>query len=167
MYDKHLKLAASKFAGGEGVFTDVDIPAEVPIMELSGTPMSEDKLLDPDHPAVLQIGNDLFLSPSGEMDDKLNHSCNPNCKLYIVGKRAFLFSLYLIRAGSELTFDYSTSSTDTHSTWKMDCKCGAFACRKVISGYDYLSDALKEEYKKKAMVPLFISEPILAKRKLR
>jgi hypothetical protein len=38
----------------------------------------------------------------------------------------------------------------------MDCKCGAFTCRKIISGYDYLDDTLKEEYKNKAMIPLFM-----------
>ena len=164
MYDSHLKLAASKFAGGQGVFTDVDIPADIPICELTGNVLHENELVDKNHPAVLQIGHDLFLSPSGELDDHLNHSCNPNCRLYIVGNRAFLYSLYFIRAKSELTFDYSSSSTDTHDTWNMDCKCGAFTCRKIISGYDLLDDTLKEEFKKKAMIPLFMINKVFQKK---
>lgn len=167
MYNSHLKLAPSTFAGGEGVFTTVDISANSPIMELTGNVLSEKELKDPNHPAVLQIGHDLFLSPSGELDDKLNHSCKPNCKLHIVGKRAFLYSINLIKAGSELTFDYSTSSTDTYDTWKMDCKCGLWNCRKIISGFQYLDEKIKEEYKKKNMVPLFISDPIFSGRKVR
>lgn len=167
MYNSHLKLATSSFAGGLGVFTTVDIPANAPIYELTGNVLSESELVDPNDPAVLQIGNDLFLSPSGEIDDRINHSCNPNCKLNIVGKRAFIYSAYVIKAESELTFDYSTSSTDTYDTWKMDCKCGNFICRKVISGFDYLDESLKEEYKRKGMVPIFISNPNFFKKKAR
>lgn len=164
MYDKHLKIDNSTLTNSTGVFTTVDIPARVPICEMTGNILSEDKLVDPNHPAVLQIGVDRFLSPSGEIDDKFNHSCNPNCKLHIVGNRAILYSLYIIREGSELTFDYSTSSTDTHETWQMNCKCGYIRCRKIISGYQYLSDAIKKDYKTKGMVPLFISDPIFSRK---
>ena len=165
MFNNHLKLMPSTFAGGEGVFTMVDIPAGVPVYELTGNVLSSTEIVDLNDPAVLQIGHDLFLSASGELDDRLNHSCKPNCRLYIVGKRAFLYSLYVIKAGTELTFDYSTSSTDTHDVWKMDCKCGLWCCRKVVSGYQYLDESIKEEYKKKNMVPFFISEPTFSGRK--
>ena len=84
--------------------------------------------------------------------------------LHIVGKRAFLYSLYVIKANSELTFDYSTSSTDTYDTWKMNCKCCYIKCRKVISGFDYLSDEIKEKYKEKNMIPLFINDPRFSRR---
>lgn len=163
MYDKYLKIAPSKIRE-EGVFTTVDIPAGVPICEMTGNIQNESELADPNHPAILQIGEDIFLSPSGEIDDKFNHSCNPNSTLHVVGKRAFLYSLYLIKKGSEITFDYSTSSTDTYESWKMNCKCGYIKCRKVISGYQYLNDSIKEEYTRKGMIPLFISDPRFSKK---
>jgi hypothetical protein len=72
--------------------------------------------------------------------------------------------MYVIRAGSEITFDYSTSSTDTLDKWQMNCNCGAVNCRKVISGLQYLDESLKEEYKKKGMIPLFLTHPIFLKR---
>lgn len=159
MYNKHLKVDKSNLTNAVGVFCTVDIPANVPIVEMTGMVLKEDKLVDPNNLAVLQIGNDKFLSPSGEIDDQFNHSCNPNCRLHIIGSRAILYSLYVIKKGAELTFDYSTSSTDTHDTWKMNCKCGYIRCRKVISGYQYLSEEMKKEYKTKRMVPLFISDP--------
>ncbi len=159
MYNQYLKVLPTK--NGDGVFTTVDIPAKTPILECTGDFFSNTNL--PNHPAVLQIADDLFLGPSGTADDKINHSCNPNCYLYIVGKRAILFSLYLIRANTELTFDYSTSSTDTLDQWKMDCNCGSYNCRKVISGFQYLDPKLQEEYKQKGMVPLFLTHNIFIK----
>ena len=134
---------------------------------MTGNVLPSKDFADPNHPAILQIGDDLFLSPSGEIDDKFNHSCHPNCTLHIVGNRAFLYSLHLIKKDTEITFDYSTSSTDTYETWKMNCNCGYIKCRKVISGYQYLSDAIKEEYKRKGMVPLFISDPRFSSKKVR
>ena len=80
-----------------------------------------------------------------------------------MGNRAILYSLYVIPAGAELTFDYSTTSTDTLETWKMTCACGSHKCRKAISGYQYLDPTLQEEYKKKGMIPLFITTPMFQK----
>ena len=89
------------------------------------------------------------------VDDQVRHSCNPNCYIHAVGKRAFLYSLYQIKANNELTFDYSTTSTDTLEDWKLDCKCNSYNCRKTISGMQYLDPKLLQEYKDKGMIPLF------------
>ena len=76
MYDKHLKIDNSTLNNKVGVFAMVDIPANVPICEMTGNILTEEELVDPNHTAVLQIGVDRFLSPSGEIDDKFNHSYN-------------------------------------------------------------------------------------------
>jgi hypothetical protein len=88
----------------------------------------------------LQIDKDLFLGPSGDYDDYFNHSCFPNCGVKITGKRAFLISLYQINPGIEITFDYSTVSTDAKEQWLMDCQCNKFNCREQISGYHSLPE---------------------------
>jgi len=153
MYNQYLEIKPTKC--GLGVFCNIDIPANYPIMECTGDVLSGDKVQH-DHPALLQIGNDLYLGPSGDASDYFNHHCEPNCYIHIVGKRAIIYSLYYIKAGNELCFDYSTTATDSLEEWKMDCLCGSFNCRKVISGYQYLDENLKREYLKRGMIPLYL-----------
>lgn len=154
MYQQYLKSAISKI--GQGVFTNVKIPANVPVCEITGTLYNYDSV--PDHPAIVQIGRKTYLGASGGVDDYINHSCDPNCALHIVGNRAILYSLYVIAANTEITFDYSTSSTDSLEEWKMDCLCGSYKCRKTISGIQYLDKKIIEDYKKKNMIPLFMKD---------
>lgn len=162
MYNQYLKVKPSK-KNKFGVFTSVEIPAKSPICEFRGDLFKSDNL-NHDLSEVLQIGVDSYLGPSGEMDDYINHSCNPNCSLFIIGKRAFLYSLYVIPANSEITFDYSTSSTDDKDNWIMQCNCGSHNCRKSISGYQYLPDNLKQQYKADGMIPLFLSDSRFSKK---
>lgn len=158
MNKSYLKTKQTK--NSFGLFTEAVIPARTPIIELTGTIWNDDTLPEhQDQELILQIGPGVYLGPSGGLDDYINHSCEPNCYINVVGKRAILYSLYLIESNSELTFDYSLSSTDTYDTWTFNCDCGSFKCRKKISGYQYLSDELKEEYVKKGIVPLFINDP--------
>jgi hypothetical protein len=65
----------------------------------------------------------------------------------------------MIPSNTEITFDYSTCSTDSLDTWKMNCNCGSYHCRKTISGYQYLSNKLQQEYKDKGILPIFITKP--------
>ena len=144
---------------GEGVFTNVQIPASVPIMEIAGTVYTNKTLPHPNDPNVLQIGPNTYLAPSGGVDDYLNHSCNPNCLIHVVGNRAILYSMYVIPIHNELTFDYSTSSTDTLETWQMKCQCGSNNCRQIISGFKTLNNELQNKYIKNGMVAIFITKP--------
>lgn len=154
---EYLKLKPSRL-GSQGIFTTVKIKRNIPIIEVTGDLFTSTNL--PDSPAMLQVGPDLFIGPSGGIDDHMNHSCDPNCYLHIVGNRAIAYALYDIQADSELTFDYSTSSTDTLDVWQMKCNCGSVNCRNIISGLHYLSPAAREEMKKKGMLPLFMREGI-------
>lgn len=160
MYNRYLKVKKSKPGTGNGVFTDIDIPANSPIIEIGGNIYDQSEIGSLDQDVLLQISNRLFIGSSGDSDDYLNHSCDPNSYLRVSGRRAILFSLYLIKAGMEITFDYSTTSTDTLDTWKMDCLCGSYKCRKIISGYQYLDDKLKAEYQQKGMIPLFLTDKV-------
>jgi SET domain len=165
MYKPYLKVESSKI-NGKGTFTTVKIPSDVAVMEMTGTVLL-DKELPPnaDMNMYLQIGPNTYLGPSGEADDFVNHSCDPNCKVYVVGNRAILWSLYVIPAGAELTFDYSTTSTDTPTSWKMNCKCGSYKCRKTISGFSSLDPALQDNYTSRNMVPMYITWPGLIQKR--
>jgi hypothetical protein len=112
------------------------------------------------------VGPNTFIGPSGKnVPEYLNHSCDPNSYVHVVGNRAILYSLYVIPADAEITFDYSLTSTDTHDIWKMECHCGSYKCRKLISGFRYLEPSLQEEYKKKQLVPLYIMEPTMIQKR--
>ena len=154
---QYLKVQPSPL-GGMGLFTTVKINARYPIIELAGDFFNLSNV--PDHPAVTQIANDLFLGASGGPDDYINHSCNPTCYLSIMGKRAILYSLYVIPADTELTFDYSTSSTESMDSWKMDCSCGSFNCRKVISGIQHLTEDQRKSLETIGALPAFMREKI-------
>jgi hypothetical protein len=159
MFNRYLKVFPSKT--GNGVFTTVDIPANTPILEFGGNIYHRSELGDLKYDQVLQIDLDQFMGPSGGVDDFVNHSCSPNCLLHIIGNRAILQSVHLIKADSELTFDYSTSSTDSLDNWQMTCQCGEFSCRKIISGFQHLDENNKMLLQNKGMVPLFITNKIM------
>jgi len=158
MYKSYLRLDRSR--GGLGVFTPIIIPSKTPILEFKGDIItsSDIKRRQLSGDEYLQIGDDIFLGLSGEIDEYIRHSCNPNCSIHAVGRRAFLYSMYVIPSNNELTFDYSTSSTDTPSTWQMQCHCGCFNCRQTISGFHHLDKDIQEEYKRRDIVPSFLKK---------
>lgn len=157
MYKQYLKVRDCKM--GKGTFTTKIIPADVPVIEMTGPVLLDREIDPPELPFHLQVGPNTYLGPSGEIDDYINHSCDPNCKMHVVGNRAILYSLYIIPKGAELTFDYATTSTNTVDEWVMDCHCGSNKCRGQISGHHYLDTSLKENYKNRGMLPLYILEP--------
>lgn len=85
----------------------------------------------------------------------INHSCNPNCRLFTVSYNKYdqriydlaFFALYDIDAGEELTFDYMDPEPDedealalknsqakflqmdTEGKTRVACLCGAKNCR--------------------------------------
>ena len=162
-YKNYLEVRPTKT--GKGVFTTVKIPSGTSILEMAGPIWLDREVPDINDPVLLQIGPNTFMGASGDVDDYINHSCDPNCKLHVVGNRAILFSMYVIPVGAELTFDYSTTSTETLESWKMDCKCGSNKCRGVISGIQYLDEKLKTGYENKGMLPLYILQPGLIQKR--
>jgi uncharacterized protein len=63
---------------------------------------------------------------NGSGAEIINHSCEPNLEAHIVrGRRIYYVSLRAIRAGEELTVDYSFDTNQDPQA----CHCGARACR--------------------------------------
>jgi uncharacterized protein len=97
-------------------------------------------------PAEIQIADDLFIGPlrAEDRDGAMifsNHSCEPN--LGVEGQIVFV-ALRDIAAGEELTHDWATTDDDSY---EMECRCGAPACRKVITGQDWQKPELQEKYR--------------------
>jgi uncharacterized protein len=95
--------------------------------------------------ADLQITDDLFIAPvsAAEFEDVmmfLNHSCEPN--VGIQGQIVFV-TLREVAADEELALDYATIDDGTEP---MPCRCGAAACRRVITGQDWQSPELQRKY---------------------
>lgn len=146
---------------GMGVFAKAPIPAGTVIFEFTGTVLTRSQFptnLKPEDDHYLQVGKDSYLGPSGDLDDFINHSCSPNCGVRVVGNRALLFTLYDIRLGSELTFDYSTTSTETQENWSLTCNCGSYSCRKIVSGFQYLTPEQQAQYKFLDAVPEYVQK---------
>lgn len=161
MYKQYLNIQNTKY--GKGTFTSVRIPADMPILEITGPIILDRELPENANMSLyLQIGPNTYLGPSGDVDDFINHHCDPNCKMHVVGNRAILYSLYVIPAGAEINFDYSTTDTSNDT---MTCLCNSNKCRKIISGYNSLSNELQNKYKDKGMIPLYILEPTLIKKR--
>jgi uncharacterized protein len=81
------------------------------------------------------LGNDSCLEPTAPFRF-VNHSCDPNCEftwIDVVGRdnttcrRLFLFALFDIKPGEELTIDYSWSAEAA-----IRCRCQAECCRGWI-----------------------------------
>jgi len=59
----------------------------------------------------------------------LNHSCSPNCWIYIYHGHTLFFTLRKIKPGEELTISYLLSPKDkTCDPCTHDCKCGSKSC---------------------------------------
>lgn len=154
-------LEKKKTDKGFGVFAKAPFTKGTVIYEFHGEILTADKLPNPlrledDH--YLQIDKGAFIGPSGDYDDYFNHSCSPNAGIYIVGHRALIKAIMLIPRGAEVTFDYSTTSTDPPELWNLPCKCGVASCRKNITGFQSLDSKTQERYRALGIVPPYLME---------
>lgn len=149
----------SASTGGLGVFTRDPIRASSVILEYGGAPVRGDELPSPyptDSDRYLQIGPDLYLGPSGGLDDYVNHSCDPNSWLRIADGRVVQIALRDIAAGEELTFDYST--TMSGDDWTMACACGSPSCRGTVAEFAKLPAAVRKRYRDLRVVPSYVAD---------
>ncbi len=97
-------------------------------------------------PAEIQIADDLFIGPLGEEEREgsmifSNHSCDPN--IGVRGQIIFV-AMRPIDAGEELTHDWAMTDDDDS---RMECRCGATACRRVVTGKDWRRPELQSKYR--------------------
>ncbi len=139
IYKPKLDPGASKFAlklrrsriHRFGVFALEDISRRQRVIEYTGERISRRAIshrLEGEFTYIFMLdsywGIDGAVNGSGA--EIINHSCEPNLEAHIVrGRRIYYVSLRAIRAGEELTVDYSF---DTNQD-PQPCHCGARACR--------------------------------------
>jgi uncharacterized protein len=62
----------------------------------------------------------------GNIARYINHACNPNCYIDIVGKTIWVLASRRIKTGEELTYDYNTDGEAG-----IPCRCRP-RCRRVL-----------------------------------
>ncbi len=150
---------------GKGVFANRKFLRGEKILEFHGKIFTLEKLPMPydgvsDH--YMQIGESSYMGPSGELDDYVNHSCDPNCGIRVEDNRLFLAAVRDIAPGEEITWDYSTHLQENFG-WTMKCGCGSNNCRKVIGDFQYLPSDLQKRYLNMGIVIPFIAKKYLRK----
>lgn len=147
------KLELRPAAFGQGVFSLEPIAPGTEVLRFGGELFSRLQDLDDLH-HFIQLGPSLFLGPSGELDDYVNHSCLPNCGLRLRGVELTLVAIEPIEAGQELTFDYATC-LGSEDPSVMECGCGAPGCRGRIAAHS-LSGDLLTRYRSLGVLPSFV-----------
>lgn len=133
---------------GRGVYATKDITKETEIIEYVGEPInkevSEDRAWDQYARAEEHGDAAVYIFTLDEQWDidgnvpwntarLINHSCEPNCEAWIIGRKIFIYSLQDIKAGEELTFDYGF---DIECYEDHPCLCGRKGCIGYIVSQD-------------------------------
>ena len=145
---------------GRGVFATRAFKRGEEVLEFRGEHRDVSAFKDLTH--ALQIGMTTFISPSGDIDDFVNHSCDPNTGIRDVKGRIVLFALKDIRDGDEISFDYAT--TQAGRLWRIDCLCGTKKCRGFVGDFDELPANVQAYYIKENTVLPFLVPSQVAKR---
>ena len=122
-------------AGGLGVFAQASVePGEVLVGLAHRFVTERDR-------HTIQLGDDLHQAFTNEMDDYVNHSCDPNAVLDF--ERLELVAVRPIAAGEEVSTNYLTFE------WEMvepfACRCGASRCLGEIRGFAHLDPDEQDE----------------------
>jgi len=130
---------------GKGVFAKRKIPKGTRIIEYQGERISVTNLF-----AELKEGKQASIYSFGLSRDTVidgarngndarffNHSCQPNCEVYIFDERVYIYAMREIVKGEELTFDYHLGPAFKKSKSKMKpedfpCFCGSANCRGTM-----------------------------------
>ncbi len=114
---------------GKGVFAQEAIVAGECVLVFSGALLHRTEVDFNDY--HLQVGEDVYIGPSGGADDYVNHSCEPNCGFQ---NGLELVAMRDIAAGEELTWDYS-SAIDEAGFAGFPCSCGSIHCRGQVMSF--------------------------------
>jgi len=148
---------------GKGVFTTQAINTGNEVLQFGGSVVGSDELPNPylaENDYYLQIGDGIFLGPSDDIDDYVNHSCCPNTGVLFDSGIIKLITITSIPAGSEITFGYST--TMDNSQWEMDCSCSSRNCRHKIKNFVDLAPEIQAQYIQLGIAPDYILQKFFA-----
>lgn len=155
--DPQTPLTLRSTSKGMGVFATEDINKGTFLLQFQGPIISRSQytaLANYHNNHFLQVDSDLFMGPSGTIDDFINHSCDPNSGVVYSGSKIRLYSIQYISAGEEICFDYSTTMNEDF--WEMSCLCGSPFCREHIKDFKHLPQEIQTRYITLGIVPEFV-----------
>jgi hypothetical protein len=153
--DNPFKVSQSK--SGKAVYATRSFPIGAILMNFTGQRYHVSEILAHrygEEDRFVQIGIDTYMGPSGDIDDLVNHSCNPNAGLQFNGEEIVLVAIKPVQKGEEICWDYSTTSSS--SAFWMRCMCGSHNCRGVIGDFEFLEADLQESYRNRRLVPPYL-----------
>ncbi len=128
------KIELRAVTGGLGVFARESMAAGEVLLAL-GHVFVEQRARH-----TIQLDARCHQAGTGEIDDYLNHSCDPNCALNF--ERLELHARRPLAAGEELSFNYLSSEWDMAAPFR--CECGATNCVGEVRGLRHLEPAAQE-----------------------
>ncbi len=131
---------------GTGVFAKRPIPKGTRVFEYAGRRLPKAQLLaeagrgERALTYVLNLDAETAIDGAEAGNDArfINHSCAPNCEIYIFDGTPYVYAMQEIPSGAELTFDYRLQSasaqrlTRAMSRALFPCHCGAPTCRGTL-----------------------------------
>ena len=128
---------------GTGVFAKRPIPKGTRVIEYAGRRIAKAELLEQAERGerkltyVLNLDADTVIDGAEQGNDArfINHSCEPNCELYVFDATPYIYAMEDIPAEAELTFDYHLQSATSRRISRalgrelFPCHCGTPSCR--------------------------------------
>lgn len=145
---------------GRGIFTTTAIPSGTFLIEMTGPVLDAHEVPSVAARSVLdmyiQCAPNKFLGPSGNFDDIINHSCDPNAGLFFENGKILIKTIKPIAVGQEIFYDYST--VITNDPFVMKCECKAAVCRGEVASFRTLPKKVRDQYIKLGMVQQYVIE---------
>lgn len=167
--------ARSTLNRGRGLFAKKDISKGTVIGDYVGKIVHpQDAIVDEENFYLMYYHNRAAISPDLEKAGVhlLNHSCIPNCRLYIYRGHTLAFACRRISRGEELTIQYLLAPKDEFcKPCKHECRCGNSRCvgtmhlsKERYDKWREFNDAQAKETKKERVrygkeLPLLSSYP--------
>jgi uncharacterized protein len=133
-----------------GVFTNTPIRKGERIVEYCGprvTPEEADRIYDGAPRTYLYgLGDGKTIIDGEGLGAYLNHSCDPNCEIDEVGKRAWIYALRDIAAGEELVWDYNLYDDEAPAP----CHCGSPKCRGTMYSREWMAKMRRKAKRKRS-----------------
>ncbi len=119
------KLKVKQSNSGLGLFTEEEIPRSEFIIEYFGTHLSSKQADEKGGKYLFEINKNITIDGSSRLNlaRYINHSCKPNSRAVLEGKRIFIYSKRKIKAGEEINCNYGKDYYE-RIIKPIGCKCG-------------------------------------------
>ncbi len=139
LHDHPLVRIGKSTIHGAGAFARRDIRRGKRIIEYVGRRLSKREgqaELENQNAYIFNLNDEVDIDGSVDWNLArfLNHSCGPNCEAEIVRGRIWIFARRNIKAGEELTYNYSH---ELEGYEDRPCRCGARSCVGYIVSEEY------------------------------